>query len=87
MHRIGSLNMATTWEYTRVNASAEKEHPLAGDHEKATGEALAFWLRQLNERGAEGWELVSERFASGGGGAGSFWVEYSGTMKRPRAAE
>jgi hypothetical protein len=48
------------------------------------GEAENSWLAKLNERGAEGWELVSERFASSDQSTTYVWAEYSGTMKRLR---
>ncbi len=41
------------------------------------------WLEKLNKKGGEGWELVSEKFASGGTNASDSWAEFRGTMKRP----
>jgi hypothetical protein len=72
--------------YARANVGA-------GTHEqaqsKAAAQAAADWLTELNTRGAEGWELVTERFSSGSGrdrsgtGVDYYWAAHTGTMKRP----
>jgi len=85
--------MATTWEYIGVSASANATKPHGAEggqtlaesaYQKAVAEATNSWIAKLNEHGATGWELVSERFAAGGAGRSSdpYWVEYAGTMKR-----
>jgi hypothetical protein len=79
------------WEYTRASVYAFKKkedlfedpHALAG---LAIGEAGERWLSELNRLGPEGWELVTERFVSGGPtpakADGIYWAEFSGTLKR-----
>lgn len=84
--------MATTWEYIEVSASATATTPhgaeggktLKTTYQKAVAEATNSWIAKLNEHGATGWELVSERFAAGGAGRSTdpYWAEYAGTMKR-----
>jgi hypothetical protein len=71
--------MAAAWEYITVHALASNDSSMVGAYEAVLKEAGDSWRSQLNARGAEGWELVSERFASGRGS----WAEYRGTMKRP----
>lgn len=69
------------WEYTTICASASSVYSSAGEYEKVTTAAAKDWRAQLNARGAEGWELVSERFVSDSPTRGP-WAEYAGTMKR-----
>lgn len=90
---LGSAAMATAWEYIRVSVSARATTPHGAKggqafndaYQKAVAEATDSWIAKLNERGATGWELVSERFAAGGAGRSTdpYWAEYGGTMKRP----
>jgi hypothetical protein len=73
----------TAWEYTRIRAFAEGQYDgfdVAGSQGKVLDEAQQRWIEQLNLYGAEGWELVSERFATES--HGRVWAEYTGTMKR-----
>jgi hypothetical protein len=84
--------MATAWEYIGVSAyasatsssRAEGMQPLRDAYQKAVAEATDSWIARLNKHGATGWELVAERFASGGAGNSTdpYWAEYAGTMKR-----
>jgi len=76
--------MATTWEYMRVSANATTPDAEGGSLQKARAEATSSWIAKLNEHGATGWELVSERFVLGGSRspADPYWAEYVGTMKR-----
>ncbi len=78
--------MTASWEYTRVSASlTEGTHPGKSEAEiKET--AGKEWIDLLNRMGKSGWELVSERVAFDGEPAvGTFWVEFSGTLKRQSA--
>jgi hypothetical protein len=75
--------MGTSWEYNRAWASINEEtHP--GKSETELKEVAAQeWLKLLNKMGQSGWELVSERTALGGlSSSGTFWVEFTGTLKR-----
>jgi hypothetical protein len=73
----------TTWEYMTAYASAKH---VGGPPGKAVADAEEKWRIQLNARGAEGWELVSERFVFDSPASGQ-WAQYSGTMKRPISSE
>lgn len=75
----------TKWQYTRIVASASRDMPRTGDSAAVDQEAMKSWLDQLNQRGAEGWELVSESFTTGGSDTGmsSVWAQFVGTLKRP----
>lgn len=71
---------AEGWEYRAVGARAE-----SFDSSEALTAARAQWIDSLNARGTEGWDLVSERFASGYYQLErKYWASYSGTMKRAR---
>jgi hypothetical protein len=78
--------MVTEWEYTRVGVHITpmglklKGRGLEG--RSIEGQASADWVELLNEKGEDGWELISEQFSSGGTPPGE-WAGYSGTMKRP----
>jgi hypothetical protein len=71
--------VATEWEYRRVRALASAAVEGGGD---MRGLAESRWAEKIAEAGATGWELVSETLSSGGSD-GSWWVELSGTLKRP----
>jgi hypothetical protein len=70
----------TRWEYRRIGVSR--------DGVGTTREAREAFVGQLNEAGAEGWELVSSRETYGGesygGSAIDEWSGLSGILKRPR---
>ena len=61
----------TRWEYTQatVRVDGVSSEPIASQ-----------WYELLNQLGAEGWELVSERYYWEGG---TGHAAYDGTMKRP----
>lgn len=73
--------MATEWEYRRVRALAAEAADQASD---IRGLVEARWSEKLKEAGATGWELVTEtRDAGGSSELGNWWIELSGTLKRP----
>lgn len=80
-HRL--TRMATTWEYRRVVETAQGE--IASVLREVVGDAQKRWIDSLNALGADGWELVSERFVSGEYLSGKPYAQYSGTLKRPRS--
>lgn len=74
--------MAIRWEYVQVLAESDKSPGSSG---AAKVQAAKRWIALLNQRGGEGWELVSEEFAAGGSAvAMDYWAQYAGVMKRPR---
>lgn len=75
--------MAARWEYRRVVETAEGE--ILSDLREVVGEAQTRWINCLNALGADGWELISERFISGEYLSGKRYAQYSGTMKRETA--
>lgn len=71
---------AEEWEYKAVGAHVE-----SFEADKVVPAARTQWIDALNARGKEGWELASERFATGYYQLeGNHWASYSGTMKRRR---
>ncbi len=75
--------MASTWEYKSIWIYLDE----SGNPGKNAGElktqANEEWIALLNQLGATGWELVSERVSLDPvGRPGEFWIEYVGTMKR-----
>jgi hypothetical protein len=71
------------WEYRRVVETAEGE--ILSDLREVVGDAQQRWIDGLNALGADGWELISERFVSGEYLSGKRYAQYSGTMKREAA--
>jgi hypothetical protein len=70
------------WEYQRVSSSIAERG--AAQHDQAAQKIHDDWIELLNARGAEGWELVSERHTASKDPTGNlFFANYSGTMKRP----
>lgn len=67
------------FEYTRVSESIADRSP-AGQ-EQAARAIHQRWIDLLSARGAEGWELVSERFSASKDDS-LFVAHYEGTMKR-----
>lgn len=77
--------MPREWEYTRVFADAEwPDYDGGRGPREAQTQAAERWIALLNQKGVEGWELVVERYASGGDHAHPYWAQYVGTMKRLR---
>jgi hypothetical protein len=83
---------AIRWEYRQVRAEvSEPMRPEGGPPwgtyiedrwSKVRGDGGAQWTIVLNEMGADGWELVSERVASGERQDRSVYISFAGTMKR-----
>jgi hypothetical protein len=73
--------VATAWEYLRVVAHGSTREKGLTRSEMAR-QTSAKWETLINERGAEGWELVSEHIAGEDWASGA-WMEITGTMKRP----
>lgn len=69
------------FEYLHVQESVAERGP-ENAQAQAADAIHTRWIDLLNDRGAEGWELVSERF-EGGKSGGLFFAAYNGTMKRP----
>lgn len=74
----------TEWEYQRVSSSIAIPRPVLGSPKQSPREIHADWIELLNTRGAEGWELVTERYSASEDHLKNFVADYSGTMKRPR---
>jgi hypothetical protein len=71
------------WEYQRVSSSIAER--MESQHQQAAEKIHDDWINLLNERGAEGWELVTEHFTSRKDpSSGIFFASYGGTVKRPR---
>jgi hypothetical protein len=77
--------MLREWEYIRVFAEGEwQDYDGGRGPSESQKQAAERWYALLNQRGAEGWELVVERYAHGGDHATPYWAQYAGTMKRLR---
>jgi len=77
--------MSHEWEYSRVFAEGTwPDYDGGQGPAESQRQAAEKWYALLNERGAEGWELVVERHARGGDHANPYWAQYVGTMKRLR---
>jgi hypothetical protein len=77
--------MPREWEYIRVFAAGEwPDYDGGKGPRESQSQAAERWYELLNQRGAEGWELVSERHAFGGDHLQPYWAQYAGTMKRLR---
>ncbi len=79
------LQMTTQWEYrieTVTQQPQPKAHPgpIRREPPEARPEAWELWLARLNELGAEGWELVTERRSEDG-------TSFEGTFKRPKGTQ
>lgn len=75
----------TEWEYTRVFAEGSRTQYDGGRGPmEAKSEAIENWFALLNQCGADGWELIVERYQAGGDSGSGYWATYAGTMKRPR---
>jgi len=70
------------WEYERASLVVRNIYPVGEERERAGDAFNDRWIELLNQKGAEGWELVSEH--SFGDGGPEFYASRSGTMKRPR---
>ena len=68
------------FEYIHVQESVAERGPDTAQQQAACA-IHQRWIDLLNGRGAEGWELVSERFDADKKD-GLFFASYSGTMKR-----
>lgn len=73
--------MGVLWEYVQVAVGGSR-HDYDPNLDEVRKLARDDWEGKLNELGAEGWELVSSQAKAESLG-GSFWVSYTGTMKRP----
>ena len=81
------LRSMSAWEYIHVFAEGAWDSYDGGrGPAESQKQAAERWFDLLNERGAEGWELVVERHKFGGESTSvnGYWAQYSGTMKRPR---
>ncbi|MBS1883809.1 MAG: hypothetical protein JSS97_12750 [Actinobacteria bacterium] len=77
--------MSGRWEYIHVFADGERAGYDDGrGPAESQKQAAERWYGLLNQRGAEGWELVVERYAQGGDHMTPYWAQYAGTMKRRR---
>lgn len=73
----------TAWQYQRVSTGIAER--TASQHQRAAEQVHDDWINLLNERGAEGWELVTESYTTEKDHTGNlFFANYNGTMKRPR---
>lgn len=61
------------------------EGEVLSDLGEVVGDAQKQWIDSLNALGADGWELILERFVSGEYLSGRRYAQYSGTMKRETA--
>ncbi len=78
--------MPLAWEYIRVFAGGEwPDYDGGQGPRESQTQAAERWYALLNQKGAEGWELVTERYSSGGSSTlPPYWAQYVGTMKRLR---